>query len=630
MTLALSIQECPVCHLPITWSNSQTILHRCPNCKSIVSRSNEKNASPIDCLPVLQKNAALTIGFQGKFAGNPFRITGRVQISFEHQTINYWTVIDSNSKVALLAEGYGFYTWCDLVSLRTSITVGQLKSGNIFQLFELQNEQLALLEEREKGNGFFVDGECWFPFLSGEITRYFLQVPDGDSFLLLTAEPDKIAGFKQTDIPADELFQSESVIPFETVKKNCPQCNEVLLFNALPYTKSYCCPHCKNGFYFETATEQVRTFKAEGLNWDCALRPGNKGTIDGVDYQVIGACLKKEENPGSPTWREYTIFNARKGFRTLSEFDGHWMIVEDNPTERPCADALLRDSLKYRGESFPEFNAYSFRVVDAMGEFPYNVFDCEGLSVREFISPPEIWIQQFKKKQSITWAHGIHLSRKQLQTGFPDAVLPYHTGIGAVQPTGYINPAKLMISTITALLVLFLFHRLSTIDRKEVNLLTQKIEFADSLRFVSFVSDTFDLPRRKNLVSIDIFSPLSNSWAYASFRLVNVKTGEEYSMGQGVEYYSGVSGGETWSEGSTSSSGSFVKIPRGRYLLQMDGEKERPEAGSYMTLYVNYDTPSTRNFWFAALFIIIWPVGRLIWDRYTETKRWGGEFFDTE
>ncbi len=630
MSAASSIQECPVCHQIIIWSNSQTVINRCESCKTIVARNKDSRAKQIDYSPVVYKNAALRIGYQGSFSGNPFRITGRVQISFESQTINYWTTINNKNQIALLAEGYGFYTWCEPITMRASITVGQLQSGNIFQSFELQDNVLAILEEKEKGYGFETDGECWFPFFSQKLNRYFLQTPDGDSFVVLAAESENIAAFKQTDIPVEQLFKTGTTASFETRQQPCPVCKKELLLKAFPYTKNYCCPYCKNGFYVETPFDQQKAFKADDSDWGRALQPGQKGKIDGVDFEVIGGCLKQEEGLGSVTWREYTLFNPLRGFLTLSEYDGHWMKVTDNPTGRPCAEALVRDNLLFNSEPFPEFNAYSFRVLDAFGEFPYNIFSTSGMNIREFISPPEMWIQQFNNKKSITWAHGTHLSPKHIETGFPGAVLPTQTGVGAVEPTGYINPAKLIVSTLTAVFLLFLLHHLGTIDRKEVNLITQRIQFADSSKVVSFVSDTFDLPRRKNIVSVDIFSAISNTWVYANFRLVNVKTGEEYNMGLGVEYYSGVDGGESWSEGSSSSNSAFVKIPRGRYLLQVDGEKEKPEAGSYISLYVNYDSYSNRNFWFAALFIIIWPVGRFLRDRYFESKRWGEAFFEIE
>ena len=47
---------------------------------------------------------------------------------------------------------------------------------------------------------------------------------------------------------------------------------------------------------------------------------------------------------------------------------------------------------------------------------------------------------------------------------------------------------------------------------------------------------------------------LANSWLETDLTLTNVETGEAVGVQNGLEYYFGVEGGESWSEGSKSNS----------------------------------------------------------------------------
>jgi hypothetical protein len=68
--------------------------------------------------------------------------------------------------------------------------------------------------------------------------------------------------------------------------------------------------------------------------------------------------------------------------------------------------------------------------------------------------------------------------------------------------------------------------------------------------------------------------PLENSWAYAEIMLINLATEEATGIGAEVEWYSGYDGGESWSEGSKTTTITVGGISGGKYLLQIHPQRD--------------------------------------------------------
>ncbi len=124
---------------------------------------------------------------------------------------------------------------------------------------------------------------------------------------------------------------------------------------------------------------------------------------------------------------------AHEGFAFLSEYDGHWMYVRETADAPVLSSGLDARSLDFKGEPFQVFNGYTYKVKGAAGEFPYNAFNSTSLKVREFISPPEMWIMEKHHKEGFTWFLGEHMRPSVISDSFePCFDLPQRFGVGAV------------------------------------------------------------------------------------------------------------------------------------------------------------------------------------------------------
>ena len=90
-----------------------------------------------------------------------------------------------------------------------------------------------------------------------------------------------------------------------------------------------------------------------------------------------------------------------------------------------------------------------------------------------------------------------------------------------------------------------------------------------------FFTPEFEVRPRCN-VQVELNLPVDNDWAYATVDLVHEETGELRSYGAELAYYHGVEGGESWSEGSRSSTHLFGAGRPGSHVLRLEVQTERP------------------------------------------------------
>jgi hypothetical protein len=338
---------------------------------------------------------------------------------------------------------------------------------------------------------------------------------------------------------------------------------------------------------------------------------------------VIGYALKEEKNQYQSRWKEYTLYNAAEGFAFLSEYNGHWIYIR----EQGNAPIITKtaQTLHYNGKYYELFNRYTYLIVNAQGEFPYNIFNPDGTDVREFIAPPEVWIQELSKREGITWFRGEHIEGREVKNNFDlPAGLPEKIGIGAVEPKITVNKDRLVMMTIAGIVFLVIVHILNNSFKQSRELVNGVYSFNDSTNVVTLASQKFTLDKWRSNLRFDVEAPVDNSWFELNTTLVNAATGTEYSISQGVEYYYGTSEGESWSEGSRDAVAYLGQIPAGTYFLQVTGQRESSFYNRLreFRLRVRYDVSTTRNMWLCLLLLLIWPVVQYFRTNNIEKQRW--------
>ena len=154
---------------------------------------------------------------------------------------------------------------------------------------------------------------------------------------------------------------------------NCPGCGAALTLRALEHTLTVVCGQCMAILDAKDPHVQIlQKFEAKQR-----VRPkiplGSRGKLRGAAYQVIGFQVRTIVVEGvSYSWSEYLLFNPFKGFRYITEYNGHW---NDVRTARAIPEPVsgTKPSVELFGDRYVHFQTATARTTYVMGEFPWRV-----------------------------------------------------------------------------------------------------------------------------------------------------------------------------------------------------------------------------------------------------------------
>ena len=106
---------------------------------------------------------------------------------------------------------------------------------------------------------------------------------------------------------------------------NCPNCGAALEIRASEHTLNVVCVQCLSILDAKDPNLQVlQQFQARE-RFQAILPLGARGKWRGDPYEVIGFQVRAIEVEDEPySWHEYLLFNPFKGFRYLTQYNGHW------------------------------------------------------------------------------------------------------------------------------------------------------------------------------------------------------------------------------------------------------------------------------------------------------------------
>src|ERR1700693_2042159 len=133
---------------------------------------------------------------------------------------------------------------------------------------------------------------------------------------------------------------------------NCPKCGAAITLRALGQAVSVVCESCHSTLDARDPKLQIlQTFERITSAERPLIPLGTRGKIRGTDYEVIGFERRTIQVDGIPySWHEYVLFNPFKGFRYLTEYNGHWndvSVLKALPEVYPYASP---PAVKYLGE----------------------------------------------------------------------------------------------------------------------------------------------------------------------------------------------------------------------------------------------------------------------------------------
>jgi hypothetical protein len=363
-------------------------------------------------------------------------------------------------------------------------------------------------------------------------------------------------------------------------------------------------------------------------NCQSTLVVGTNLALKGIDFEVVGILNKVEGNAYS--WQEYYLYNAKVGYRFLTEYQGHWIFLEEIVNKKLVKEQPYDNEAVYDHEYYRLFSDYHASIESANGEFPTNLLKVSKTLVKEYILPPFV-ITSEKNDDKKEWFKGEHLPVDELDEALQGKIrLPESFGIGVVEPykprVWFTELMQISVVAVVLLLIIQVyFSRDELVFNKAFSVYT-----LSEMRTVSgsydsskiYISPSFQLKNGNENLEFTLEANVDNNWLETDIVLVNDKTGEEYNVSMGVEFYSGVEGGESWTEGGKDASSMIEKIPEGLYHLEVSPSMSYPGLVSNFTLKVHRGVAVFSGFFFILLILCIYPIISYYQEKTFEYRRW--------
>ena len=390
------IYQCPSCSQSILFRSKDTQIKVC-SCGQVLKRleSDDLALKPAFILP--DHNDLIQLGTTGTYNNESFDVIGRTRLWLEESVYNYWTILFSDGTPAYLAEGYGMYGIMKRMSPDNSFTAFDISRLEVTDSIQLANNIPWYLQRRDKAWKYEVEGEVWMPDSSDQITLNDFYAR-GDHHAEVIEYFNNYILFYSIDFVEHASLNLQNLnttlpAPLDVL---CTTCNTTIAVKTFPYAQSCSCSACGTRFTFKGAGSGFRSLaKKETENDNAAAIPlGEKGTIKGIEYEVIGYSLKEEDNAEAARWKEYVLYNRAEGYAFLSEFGGSWLYTRERGNS-PVIGSNSPDRIYYKGAEYDLYHRYGIRIIDTAGEFPFNIFDDEQRIISaEFIAPPYMWVYE--------------------------------------------------------------------------------------------------------------------------------------------------------------------------------------------------------------------------------------------
>ncbi|GAA4335415.1 hypothetical protein GCM10023149_43400 [Mucilaginibacter gynuensis] len=409
----------------------------------------------------------------------------------------------------------------------------------------------------------------------------------------------------------------------------CPNCRKITLLQDPAGSEFYVCNSCRSFLRFITDTDALVQKQANKLKKEPVLPVGAEGVLKGHSFKVI-AYLEKKEHGTNYGWREYLLYNYEKGYANLAEYDGHWNFVAGKEFYPPLEK--LRDNkwtfLAYEDVEYALFNKYTAVVTALTGEFDWDPI-AEKMKTSEFIAPPFIIYREQHSEVVINHYLGEYIEAAEIATAFKvdEKLFPAKKGIGANQFSKHYSRWH-AVSRLTGLLIALalIIQIVNLVTRPATMVMDETFEITrDTSKtvddFKPFATPAFNIEGRASAVEFEVRSDVDNNWLEATIVLVNEKTNETWEVTEGIEYYHGYEGGESWSEGSQSTTSLLSSIPGGRYHLNV-----YPASGDPLRNSVNIKVTTNITVWMnliiTCILLCIYPAYCWYRMRNFEKQRW--------
>lgn len=420
---------------------------------------------------------------------------------------------------------------------------------------------------------------------------------------------------------------------FQTI--NCTSCGAGLDVLGGGRVTTHICTYC--GTALDTQNNYARLKKFDTANRpETPFKIGMTGKIWNVDWTLIG-LLSYEENWDGATyrWVDHQLFSPTHGYAYLTLENGHTTLsrryrglgprIWITPARVESAEKpphIYADNAR-----FTYYETSTSTLKYAEGEFTWTpergdttttvttMSKTAMIDLTQTNSEREAYLIHYLDPAETAQSFGLEATALR-PSGF-HPLTPYKAG----KHKKFLRAACLALTAICLCIALFFAASPGTraLSPTSVNLAALPVELP------------FEITDTTRLTSLEMHAQLNNAWAEIPIEMQDPDGETLFEVGRVLERYSGVQGGERWSEGNNSATITFRAPIPGAYTLVIS----QPEIGTWgnsvktlpRALRVSVNSSLSSSFWIALLAVFfalmsLWHLGREFlhdWRRWHKT-----------
>ncbi|MEO1980443.1 MAG: DUF4178 domain-containing protein [Fuerstiella sp.] len=470
------VANCPSCGGPVEFHTKSSLVTICDFCQCVVARADKSVEDHGRVADLALTVSVLFRGATGKIRGKNFEVTGRVQ--YQHPAGGVWDewyLLFSNGRWGWLAEAEGRYYLTFEKKLTSTAELPPFDTLEPAQKIKLGPSTQMTVVEVGTAEAKAAEGEIPWAFRVGAPHQFAdLQGSDG-KFGSIEYSDEQPRLFLGTEVTLDDLHVANEEwraamgdgtadARVEALSVNCPNCAGALTLHAPDDTLRVSCPSCSSLLDCNDGKlEYLKTLKTRRIK--PAIPLGQTGTLDGVDYTVIGFVERFARYQGRDyPWTEYLLKRSKGGYRWLVRSKKHWSFAE------PISPSDVHESARsadFKGQSFRVFDRGEATVRHVLGEFYWKVEVGEKAQTSDYIAPPQMISLEFsgtEKSKEINATLATYKSPEEIESAFHIKELARGWSVSPVQPSPRVGDVlKLWLGFLGILLLLkILFSQVLT------------------------------------------------------------------------------------------------------------------------------------------------------------------------
>jgi hypothetical protein len=623
--MSAPIANCPSCGAEVRFRWAGAVQTVCGHCSSILVRRDvdlEKVGLVSEPPPVTSR---IRVGTTGTYGGAPFTVVGRIAYAWESGAWSEWHLAFRDGRSGWLSDAQDEYAVTFAVPKPPPLPPADaLQPGQEVPLGIPGGPYTvgSVTQARYAG----VEGELPFEYWDRQATPFVDLRSAGGRLATLdySESPPLLFAGEFVDFAALGLkhLLDPSVRRVEgTQALNCPNCGGTVTLRRPGESVNAVCEYCLSVLEVGGSERLQVVQKFEDRVRVQPLIPlGQTGRMHGAEWTVLGLQQRTLRVEGIPySWREYLLHNPERGFRYLTEYDGHWndvLVLKDPPATRQNT----RSPVTLHGQTFRPFQHASAETTFVLGEFPWQVRVGDKAQTDDYVSPPRL-LSREKTENEVTWSLGEYTPGARIWEAFKlPGQPPAPRGSYANQPSPHTGHVRLwpLFAVFAVLLIGALIYRGATGSKpvyEESMLRYDSIAGDDNV----VVTPEFQVGGRPSNLRVAVSTNVLNGWAAFEMTLVEQATGRTREFTREVGYYEGIEDGERWSEGSTRGGVNVPSVPPGRYRLVI-----APQGSSRFDygVRVTRDTPPVWLYLLALLALLVPPAVRGLQHSVFEHQRW--------